>query len=122
MAPFSNMQEAATWLVMQRDLRELDVFRLWLVTSDNREFAWIQRWIQDENDGRRWGVLGPEIPLSQNDLQEAESLLRSSEEKKLALFDPQAASQASRITRIARSAAFRNRVLLVGTEKPFFSG
>ena len=113
LGPILKVARGGDVLVMQRDMHELDVFRLWLVTSDSPDFARIQGWIQEENHGQRWGVLGSEIPLRQEDLQDAESFVKSSEEKELALFELDAATQDSHTTRIARSAAFRNRVLLV---------
>lgn len=99
-------------LVMQRDIHELDLFRLWLITSASQEFSQIRGWIQEKRQGQKWGVLGSEIPLRQEDLQQAEKFARTSVDGELSLFDPQPAIQISQTTRIARFAAFRNRVLM----------
>ena len=102
-----NPARGGDLLVMQRHVRELDVFKLQVFTRRSQAFDWIQSRIE----GKRWGVLGDEAPMSQKDLQEAETFLEESQQKALVLIDSDASVQTSRNTRVARSAAFRHQVL-----------
>ena len=98
-------------LVIQRSLHELDNFRFWLFTRDSPEFDLIFREIHEKTGEQKWGVLGAEAPLSQEDLESAAKVIQSSEEREFALFDSFAAVASSRKERLARAAAFRVRVM-----------
>ena len=102
-----NPAQGGDLLVMQRHVRELDVFKLQVFTRRSQVFDWIQSRIGD----KKWGVLGDEAPMSQKDLQDAETFLEESQQKALVLIDSDASVQTSRNTRVPRSAAFRHQVL-----------
>lgn len=101
-----NPAQGGDVIVIQRSVRDLDLFRIQVFTQGNPAF----QTMKDKIGEKRWGVLNDEPPMSQQDLEEAEHLLLASDQEELTLFDSNALIQTSRTSRLARSTIFRQRV------------
>jgi putative restriction endonuclease len=102
-----NLAAADDMLLIQRSLIDLDVYRLILVQRDARDFA-----ILDELAGgrRRWGVLGADVPMAEEDYEEAQAEQTDRESNPFELFDAAAAVQVTKVARLARSVVFKQRI------------
>jgi putative restriction endonuclease len=93
-------------LVFQRSLIDLHVFRLTLIRQGSADFAVI-----NSQAGRsRWGVLGKDAPMAENDYDDAQREQSEREDKPFAMFDSSPSGQTLNVTRLARSLVFRQRI------------
>lgn len=93
-------------LVLQRSLIDLDVFRLTLIRQGSADFGAI-----DTLAGRRrWGVLGKEVPMAEDDYEDAQKEQNEREGKPFVMFDPSPSVQTLNVIRLARSVVFKQRI------------
>lgn len=93
-------------LVLQRSLIDLDVYRLTLVRQGSADFTAI-----DSLAGRRrWGVLGKEDPMAEDDYEDAQKEQNEREGLPFVMFDPSSSVQTLNVTRLARSVVFKQRI------------
>jgi putative restriction endonuclease len=93
-------------LVLQRSLIDLDVYRLTLVRQGSADFPAI-----DSLAGRRrWGVLGKEDPMAEDDYEDAQKEQDEREGKPFVMFDANPSVQTLKVTRLARSIVFKQRI------------
>jgi len=102
-----NRAHGGDILLIQRSMEDLERFRLILVRQTSSDFPEINRLAS----GRRWGALSRALPLSDPDLLQAEQEQRQRETEPLVLIEPDPPVVESSTRRIARSVAFRRRVL-----------
>jgi putative restriction endonuclease len=106
LAALRNLAGPDDILVLQRNLVYLDVYRLTLVRRGTSDFGAI-----DTLAGRaRWGALGNEIPMAEEDYEEAQREQQEREEKPFELFDAQAQGLTAKVTKLARSVVFKQRI------------
>lgn len=103
----SQLRNAASGgdvLLFQRSIDRLDKYKLTLVRRTSNEFHGLHQFV----DGRRWGALGgTEIPMREGDLADALVQEEQRETADFSLIDAETQLIESRVTRVARSAAFR---------------
>lgn len=104
LAPIRNKAVGGDILIVQRNLADLELYRLVLVKKSTPSYALLKPFI----DGRRWGVLGAEAPMSEADYKHAEEEESAKEAVPFKLFDPDAKRKENRTVSIARSIVFRN--------------
>ena len=93
-------------LVLQRSLIDLDVYRLTLVRQGSVAFTVI-----DSLAGHhRWGVLGKEDPMTEDDYEDAQNEQNERECQPFVMFDPRPTMQTQSVTRLARSVVFKRRI------------
>jgi putative restriction endonuclease len=97
-----NLASGGDLLLFQRSVDRLDKYKLTLVRQSSDEFDALQPLVS----GRRWGVLS-EIPMSDGELANALNQEQQREDTDFSLTDVNAQQIESRVTRIARSLAFR---------------
>jgi putative restriction endonuclease len=102
-----NLAQADDVLIIQRSLIDLDLYRLTLIRNNSPSFSPISPLIGRE----RWGVLGQERPVTEDDFDEALQRQTAIEEKPFQLFDDAAHLVSSNITSLARALVFRERVI-----------
>jgi putative restriction endonuclease len=102
-----NRAQGGDILLIQRSIEDLERYRLILVRQSSSEFPEINRLAS----GRRWGALSGALPLSDPDLLLAEQEQRQRETEPLVLIEPDPPVVESSTRRIARSVAFRRRLL-----------
>jgi putative restriction endonuclease len=91
-------------LVIQRSLLDLELYRLILVKKKSAEYQSLLALVA----GKRWGTLGTEAPMSQQQFEAAQTEELVSEAKPFTLFDPAAKKSEVRSISVARSVVFRN--------------
>jgi putative restriction endonuclease len=102
-----NLAKADDVLFIQRSLIDLDLYRLTLVRKESASFVSVASLLGRE----RWGVLGSELPVTEDDFDEALQREMAVEEKPFKLFDDAADLVTSHVTRLARALVFRERVI-----------
>jgi len=103
-----NLAKGEDVLIIRRSIDRLDSYRLTLVRRDSPEFSELLPLI----GSRRWGVLAVQSPpVSDSDLHYALAEESSRESAPFSLIDPSAESVVSTVKKVARSLAFRTRVL-----------
>jgi putative restriction endonuclease len=107
LTPLRSLARGEDYLVFQRCIDRLDLYRLTLVRQTSDQYAQIA----DLAGARRWGVLGSSMPLTHGDVVRAAAVEAEAEEDVFRLFDDNATFDESRVTRISRSVAFRERVI-----------
>ncbi|MBM3575875.1 MAG: restriction endonuclease [Alphaproteobacteria bacterium] len=103
LGPIRDKARGNDYLVVQRNLEQLDFYRLILVRQSSTEYSMIVNLA----NGKRWGVLGVEKPMSATELEMAEKLENEREVLPFQLFDSTTIKVESRSFKIARSIAFR---------------
>ena len=106
LSPLRKLAAAEDILVLQRSLIDLDVYRLTLVRQRSTDFTDI-----DSLAGRRrWGVLGKEDPMTEDDYEDAHKDQNEREGKPFVMFDPSISVQTLNGARLARSVVFKQRI------------
>lgn len=98
-----NQARADDYIVIQRSLENLDLYRLWLISQGSpsyNDFAQLA-------GNKRWGTIQKDIPMTQEDINRAAIELNQSEEKPFSLFEEEPKHRETRSRRIARSIIFR---------------
>jgi len=93
------------YLIFQRSLEYLDLYRFFLITKSNPEYHAITAIIRR----RKWGLID-EIPLSQNDITSSQQDERNREARDFVLFDQEDIHNETVVKRRARSIVFRSTV------------
>jgi putative restriction endonuclease len=93
-------------ILFQRRADALDWFRLILVSQGTPEFNEIRQWL----DGRRWGKLFDEAPVTQTQLERAEAEILNLGEQPFQVVRAGVQRIETRQSRIARSSVFREQV------------
>ena len=106
LVPLRELARGGDILIFQRSVDALDLFRLTLVRQTSTEYSIVT----EVTEGKRWGALGKELPLTQRDLDAAVVLETSREQAPFFLVDEAASFIESRTKRVARSVAFRETV------------
>jgi putative restriction endonuclease len=106
LSPLRNIARPDDVLVIQRSLLLLDLYRLILVRKDTGAYAAINAMAGTA----RWGILGRDAPVTERDFEEAQDNETELEAKPFSLFELDASTSISRVTRISRSIVFKQRV------------
>lgn len=106
LGPIRDRAEDGDVLIIQRALESLQHYRLILVRQGEADWKGIEPLLK----GRRWGVLGEDLPISQTDIERAWAEEEKREEEPLKLFEEKSRIVETRAKRVARSVAFRERV------------
>jgi len=102
LGPLRNAAHAGDFLIIQRSLEDLNLYRLCLVTQTSSDFNLLGQLV-----GKRpWGTLYQDGPLTQKNLQIALREQKAKEEKPFILFDEELTHKETRSKRIARSIIF----------------
>jgi putative restriction endonuclease len=96
-------------LVIQRSRISLSVFRLILIRGDSAAYEEVDALTH----GQRWGVIGPEQPMSEDDLIAAVAREQAAEVAPFVMIEPAPTIIVSKTVRIARSLAFRLRLVQI---------
>ena len=102
LSPLRKKASGGDVLLIQRDLSDLDHYRLILVRKESPEFAILLPRL----GGSRWGVLEA-APMSEADLTEAQREEQRREAEPFSLFEPAARIVVTTARSVARSLAFR---------------
>lgn len=103
LGPIRDKAKGGDFLIVQRNLEQLDFYRLILVRQSSAEYPLITTL----TNGKKWGVLGGEKPMSANELESAEQLEEEREKLPFQLFDTITNKVEAKTFKIARSIAFR---------------
>lgn len=101
-----NLAQGGDFLVIQRQLDNLNYYRLFLIRQKNP----IYKWINKNTGNRNWGILWKESPMTQNDFEWATKEEEKKEDLEFELFDQEQRKIESRSKRVARSNAFQFKV------------
>lgn len=113
LGPLRNMATGGDYLVIQRSLDNLELYRLLLVTKGTSAHAEIAA----TTGGKGWGLLTSVKPLDTDELHQAEIDERAVELDPFLLFDDDALTKESRTVKVARSIVFRATVLRIYESK-----
>lgn len=103
-----NQAHADDFLLFERSLDDLNLFRLTLLKSGSKAHQDLLKKV----GSKRWGAVSlAETPVEDAEIVAAETAQIEHESKPLELFDNTAATVESRVQRIARSVAFQKRVV-----------
>jgi len=94
------------FLIIQRNNRDLDFFRLSLIKTSGPLYKDLKDIIGNE----RWGVLQGNIPVTQENIDVSKEEEAQREMSAFKLFDPDIRRTETRSTRLARSIVFRESV------------
>lgn len=94
------------FLIIQRNIRELDFYRLSLIKKTNPSY----KHLENITEGKRWGVLQVNIPVTQADIDASLEEEFRRERSPFNLFDSDIRRTETRSTRLARSIVFRETV------------
>jgi putative restriction endonuclease len=94
------------FLIIQRNIRDLDFYRLSLVKTTNLSY----KHLEDLTKGKRWGVLQGNIPVTQEDVNLSKEEESQREISTFNLFDSVTRRTETRSARLARSIVFRESV------------
>ena len=94
------------FLIIQRNITDLDLFRLSLVKTSSSSYECIVNLSGDQ----RWGVLQGNIPVTQKDIDDSRDEEIKRELSDFSLFDIDIRQTETRSKRIARSIVFRKSV------------
>src|SRR5689334_22616980 len=97
-----NLARPDDRLVVQRSLTDLELYRLTLVRQSAPDFPAVDLMTRRE----RWGVLGKEFPMTEEDFDEALKRELALEEKPFTLFEIEPKFVLSTASRLARSIVF----------------
>jgi putative restriction endonuclease len=104
-----NKAAAEDILVIQRSLIELDLYRLILIRRSGPLFDDVDKIAGN----KRWGILGVEPPMTEIDYEKAVKQELQVESQPFSLFDSKAKVTTSTASKVARSVAFKARVIEV---------
>ncbi|MFA5423230.1 MAG: HNH endonuclease [Phycisphaerae bacterium] len=101
-----NQANADDYLVIQRNLEDLNYYRLSLIKTTSPNY----KIFAELTSGQRWGTINGKIPLNQRDLDisKADEILL--EEAPFQLFEEEVRTTESRNRRIARTIIFHNTI------------
>lgn len=106
LTPLRKLAAEDDILILQRSLIDLDVYRLTLVRQGSTGFTAI-----DSLAGRRrWGVLGKEEPMAEDDYEDAQKEQHEREGKPFVMFDTNPSVRTFHVARLARSIVFKQRI------------
>jgi putative restriction endonuclease len=109
-SPIYKKSQEHDFVIIQRKLGLLDLFRLILITVGSESYDIINSLAA----GKNWGFLnleeGGRPPLNDPEITEAEKHIKSFQDKPFEKFDPTLNRKLSKQRRIARSAVFRKEV------------
>jgi len=94
------------FLIIQRNIRELDFYRLSLIKTTNPSY----KHLVNITKGKRWGVLQGNIPVTQAGIDASKEEEFQRERSTFNLFDSDIRRTETRSTRLARSIVFRESV------------
>lgn len=103
LGPLRNEASSEDFLVIQRNLQALDLYRLCLITKANPAYKTFLSIAGDSN----WGLVQGNIPLSQRDIDTSSAEEDQSEQSAFQLFADTSRINETRSRRIARSLVFR---------------
>ena len=106
LGPLRDLARGDDILVIRRNVERLDQYRLTLVRQTDADFALLLA----ATNGKRWGVLGQALPMSQSDLEIAVATEGERESAPFVMLDESALVVESTTRKVARSVAFRERV------------
>jgi putative restriction endonuclease len=109
LGPLRNRATGGDFLIIQRSIGDLDLYRLILVTKKDKIFESIEK----QSNGKRWGLLTKDIPLTTEELGKAEEEEKEIEKSEFCMFDPSPKLIDSRSMKIARSIVFRKTILRI---------
>jgi putative restriction endonuclease len=102
-----DVAAADDYLIIERGLRDRDLFRLTLIKAGSDQYKELSRKI----GARRWGALNKDDPpVKDQEIEVAEIDQTQHESKPLELFDNEAAITETKVQRIARNRAFQVRI------------
>jgi putative restriction endonuclease len=94
-------------LIIERGISQDDHYRFTLVRSGTSQY---KKLINSFN-GKRWGILYPDLPpVSEEDVEQAEHDIEEQEKSPFEMFDEEVGYSESRTRKIARSRAFQRRL------------
>ena len=102
-----NLAKGGDFLVIQRDRESLSLYRLILIRQDMKSLFSEAKLLAH---GKRWGPLGTEIPLREEDYKLACIEEESLEASPFVLFEPSPTITTTTQQRLARALAFRIRI------------
>ena len=121
-ANLSAIRKQATrddFLVFERSLENLNLFRISLITKKSAQYAKLAK----QAGKRRWGLVTRELkPVQNREIREALLKEKEAELAPFELFSTARKTNETRNRRIARSSAFRIRILEVYKNRCAFSG
>ncbi len=103
LGPLRNEASSGDFLVIQRNLQTLDLYRLWLITKTNPAYKTFSSIAGDAN----WGLVHGNLPLSQKDIDSSAVEEDKVEQSPFQLFADTSRVSEMRSRRIARSLVFR---------------
>ncbi len=106
LGPIRNISEGEDIVIFQRHKDSLHLYRLILIRQNTSEYVFLEEIIEN----RRWGFLF-EQPMIEEDLDTAEEEQNSREASDFTLFETEENFRISRSRIIARSYAFRKKVI-----------
>jgi putative restriction endonuclease len=106
-AALHGVSHTDDYLVIQRNAKEPDRYRLMLVSTGTSDYKRIKKIV----GSRKWGPLGEVHPVTIQDLVKAENEETEREQLPFSLFEHDAAKVVSKTVRIARTLAFREILL-----------
>lgn len=112
LGPIRNIARGGDYIVIQRNLIDLEYYRLILVKQDSIYF----QEISTQAGSDRWGILGDIEPMSENQYQQAIEEEEEREHINFELFDIDAQTIETRNFRIARSVVFRKTIRRIYNE------
>lgn len=106
LGPLRNLASGGDVLVIQRSIDGFDHYRLTLVRKSQADFGLLSKLI----GGRRWGTL-TSAPLSDEDLETAFEEEKNQEQLPFQLIDHTTETSTTVVQKVARSLAFRAKVI-----------
>jgi putative restriction endonuclease len=106
LASLRGQAGADDFLIIQRNVRELDLYRLSLIKTTNPSYEHLV----NITEGKRWGVLQGNIPVTQTGIDASKDEELQRERTAFNLFDSAIRRNETRSTRLARSIVFRETV------------
>ena len=107
LATLRNLAVGGDVVIFQRSIDRLDRYRITLVRQGSSEFNLVMTLTQD----RRWGTLLDTKPLTQDNLTVAIQEQHANELAEFSLTDTNVIYTQSRVVKVARSVAFRLKVV-----------
>jgi len=112
LGPIRNLARGDDYILIQRNLADLEYYRLILVKQNSPYYQEVER-LAGIN---RWGVLGDVQPMSESQYQRALTEEEHREHSNFELFDNEAQTNETRSIRIARSVVFRQTIKRIYSE------
>jgi len=103
LAPLRNQAGKDDYLIIQRSLENLDLYRLNLIRKTNP----VYRTLADQLGSLRWGLIDNNAPVTQDDIESSYSEEKTKESNPFQLFEQEVKTSETRSKRIARSIIFR---------------